>query len=85
MSNNNNNPIKEIFDFGGYFYEMKTIKKTRKEKTCRVCGETIPSGSGHLIAVVFIHEFRNLNICNECEKKYKNEIENMKEGLYNED
>jgi len=59
MYNNNNNPIK-IFNFDGYFYEIKTVKD-----------------SGPLIEVVFIDIFN--------EGKYKNEIEKMKEGLYNKD
>jgi len=66
------------------FYEMKSVKTTRKVKSCGICSGTIPVGTAHKIAVIFCDSFNQLNICNECKEKYKNELVAMEHGEYDD-
>ena len=46
------NPVKDAMS-GAYYYESKTVKRTRSSKYCAFCEETIPSGSAHDGAMIF--------------------------------
>lgn len=68
------NPEIEEMMSGSYYYEDKRVGKTRKSKSCAICGRNIPTGTGHLALKLFNGEFYDANICSACEDKYKSEL-----------
>lgn len=72
----NPTPLEERLS-NAYFYEMKTVKKTRKSKSCGICNGDIPAGSEHRVATIYEAEHYPLNICSYCESLHKEDIEKM--------
>jgi len=75
------NPVKEALE-GAYYYEDKSVSRTRKNKSCDFCSATIPSGSSHKGATIFNDEFIALVWCNDCNDKYANELSAMRNAEY---
>lgn len=76
------NPVKEALN-GSYFYENFSVARTRKNKSCGICGGSIPAGSAHKGAKLFCDEYYDLNICSSCETTYEKELGEMRRGEYN--
>lgn len=63
--------IKEALEdwYGLEFYENADVKKTKKSKSCDVCGGNIPSGSSHLGFRFYGNDgdWPVFVVCNKCE------------------
>lgn len=67
---------------GSYYYETNRVGSTRKEKSCGICGKTIPVKSSHMVLKLFCDEFYDYNICPSCEKEHSNEISQAQKGEF---
>lgn len=77
------NKVKEALEewHGLEFYERVDIKKTRKSKSCNVCGNSIPAGSSHL-GFRFYGEDGDwpvFIVCNDCEKNHSGDLNLIRE------
>lgn len=77
MNNQYPSPVHEAMD-SAYHYETKKVTSTRKEKYCGLCSKTIPKGSSHNVETIYRDEHSQVNICSDCEVKYKTEIAQMR-------
>ena len=67
---------------GSSYEESTSVGKTRKDKTCDICGGAIPKGSAHSGAKMFNDEYYQVDFCNVCEKKYKLQLKDLRGGKY---
>ena len=75
------NPVKEMMR-GASYAESTSVGKTRKDKTCSICGSSIPKGSAHNGAKVYQDEYYQYDFCNDCEERYKLQLGMMRDGKY---
>ena len=75
------NPVKEMMR-GTSYCESTSVSSTRKDKSCSICGVSIPKGSAHSGAKVYQDEYTQLNFCNDCEERYPLQLKEMKNGKY---
>jgi len=58
------------------YYEKASIKKTRSDKTCDVCWETIPKGSSHYGGRFYGDDgdWPVFIVCETCQAKYADDM-----------
>ena len=83
MSESNQNPVKEMLE-GSYYYESTSVGRSRKSKTCSLCGNSIPTGSASNGAKLFHGEFYQVDFCQECETNFSSELAEMRSGNYDD-
>ena len=66
---------------GTAYYESADVKRTRKTKSCDVCGNTIPSGSHHLGFRFYGDDgdWPVFNVCDTCAQSEKEDLHLIKE------
>jgi len=77
------NPVKELLG-GASYCEDTSVNKTRKDKSCDLCNNSIPKGSAHIGAKLFCDEYYPVNFCNDCKMDYSYQLSQMRQGKYDE-
>lgn len=70
------NPVITAFYPYRDFYETRSISKTRKDKTCHICGTKIPKGSSNVDYKFYCDDgsYPTVPVCMRCEQDYEIEL-----------
>lgn len=59
------------------FYEWKSVKKSRTNKTCCLCGTNIPVGTASQSMHFYQDNFNAWNVCNKCASEQRDLINEL--------
>lgn len=71
-----------VTEYGAYYYESTSVGKSRKAKSCDICGASIPKGTASTGAKMFNGDFFQVDFCNSCVDIHSTHMKEMSNGSY---